>query len=632
MRLGRILLIGFVLLVLANLWVRQGALITLAAQVAMAVPPVPALAALLVLLGALGLLRRIGISREDVIGVYAFLTLAVALTSGAAMRFFLPALSTPYYFASTENRWAEFFRYIPTWMVPQGDEVIRRYFEGSDGAPVPWDAWAGPLAAWLAFFVALYGLLMCIALVFRPVWEQSEHLAYPMAELPVMLAGYRRDTLHGLWTNGLFWTGFALICLHNLFNILNAFNPAVTALGLETNLNNLLNEHPLTALRPLVFRYRPLIFGMAYMMPGDIVISTLLFYFVYLKGLALFGAVRGLQLPQFPYYRQQSMGSMVGMTAVVIYGARHRIRAVFARLAGRGDGSRWLPLLLIASALVVYGFWALAGMSWWVILAYYGLILSSAITYLRARAETGYPHHWIKPLDQERQILISLLGTERLAPGGNFRSLTLLTVQHFLSRGYLPQLAAFPLEAFRMAREITVDLRRMIVLMVVAVVLGSLVSWWMHIDTAYVYGANILEGGTTSGGQRVALTVNAYEALAGWMRGPAAPNRPQAIAASAGAGLVIVLAALRRLFISFPLHPMGYVFALTGAGENGWAALLVCTIIKQIALRIGGMRLYNRLLPFFLGAIVGHFFAAGTVWSLIASYGGEGFNKYPVWF
>ena len=42
--------------------------------------------------------------------------------------------------------------------------------------------------------------------------------------------------------------------------------------------------------------------------------------------------------------------------------------------------------------------------------------------------------------------------------------------------------------------------------------------------------------------------------------------------------------------------------------------------------------MYNRLLPFFLGVIVGHFFAAGTLWSLIASFGGEGFNKYPVWF
>ncbi len=632
MRIGRILLIGLVFLVLANLWVRQGALITLAAQVAMAVPPVPALAALLVLLGALPIIRRFGFSRKDAIGVYAFLTLAVALTSGAAMRFFLPALPVPFYFDSPENRWGRFHEHIPDWLVPQGNEVIRQYFEGADAGVVPWEAWAQPLAIWMIFFVAFYGMMMCIALIFRPVWEENEHLSYPMAQLPLMLSGYRRDVLHGIWTSGLFWVGFALICLHNTFNIMNAFNPAITALGLETNLNNIISEHPYTALRPLVFRYRPLIFGIAYMMPSDIVVSTLLFYFFYIKGLSFYGAVTGIQDPAFPYYRKQSMGSMVGITLVVIYGARTRIAKVFRRLVSHNDVPLWLPIALIACTAVVLGFWIMAGMSPIVTVAYYGLILCSAIGYMRGRALTGYPHHWIKPLDQERDVLIDFVGTRRLAPGGNFLTLTLLTLQHWMSRGYIPQLAAFPLESFKMARDIKVEVRQMVYLMLAAVVLGSMVSWWMHIDTAYEFGSNVLEGGTTSGGQRVSLMSRSYDALAGWMRGHAEPNRSHQIAVIVALLGTVGLAGLRRIFIQFPLHPMGFVFAFTGAGENGWAALLTSSIIKSVALRVGGMRLYNRLLPFFLGVIVGHFFAAGTVWSLIASFGGEGFNKYPVWF
>lgn len=632
MRIGRILVIGFAFLVLANLWVRQGALITLAAQVAMAVPPVPALAALLILLGALKLSRRIGITREDAIGIYAFLTLSVALTSGAAMRFFLPALPVPYYFASTENRWEQFHEHIPGWLVPQGGEVIREYFEGSDTGLTPWGEWLRPLAAWLVFFVAFYGLLMCIALVFRPVWEEDEHLNYPMAELPLMLAGYRREVLHGLWTTGLFWFGFILISLHHTFNIMNAFNPAITALGLETNLNNIISEHPYTALRPLVFRYRPLIFSMAYLMPGDIVISTLIFYFIYIKGLSFYGAVAGFRDAQFPYYQKQAMGAMVGITLVVIYGARRRIARVFRRLVQRNDVPLWLPVGLLASAAAVLGFWMVAGMNPLITIAYYGLILSSAIGYMRGRALTGYPHHWIKPLDQERDVLVDFVGTARLSPGGSFAHLTLLTLQHWLSRGYIPQLAAFPLESFKVAREIRVDVRQMLHLMLWAVVLGSIVSWWMHIATAYEFGSNVLEGGTTSGGQRIGLMSRSYDTLAGWMRGHQEPNRNHQLAVLAGLSGTIILAIVRRLFVQFPLHPMGFVFCFTGAGENGWGALLISSIIKSIALRVGGMRLYNRLIPFFIGMIVGHFFAAGTVWSLIASFGGEGFNKYPVWF
>ncbi|MBD3291489.1 MAG: hypothetical protein GF393_01085 [Armatimonadia bacterium] len=632
MRTGRILIIGLIFLVLANLWVRQGALITLAAQVAMAVPPVPALAALLILLAGLGLLKRLGIRRKEVIGVYAFLTLAVALTSGAAMRFFLPALPVPYYFASEENKWAEFHDNIPGWLVPKGDEVIRQYFEGADNGAVPWDAWAQPLAYWLVFFVGFYGLMMCIGLIFRPVWEEDEHLNYPMSELPLMLAGYRREVLHGLWTSGLFWVGFALICMHNTFNIMQAFNPSITALGLETNLNNIISEHPYTSLQPLVFRYRPLIFGISYLMPGDIVISTLLFYFIYIKGLSFYGAVTGVQDAAFPFYRKQSMGAMVGITLVVIYGARKRIAQVFRRLYENNEVPLWLPIGFILCGAVVLGFWIVAGMDPVTTIAYYGLILSSAIGYMRGRALTGYPHHWIKPLDQERDVMIDFVGSARLAPGGNFRTLTLLSLQHWMSRGYIPQLAAFPLESFKVAREIKVDVKQMVHIMLWAVVLGSIVSWWMHIGAAYDFGANVLEGGTTSGGQRISLMRNSYDSLAGWMRGEQEPDRSHQIAVLVGVGGTVLLALLRRIFIQFPLHPMGFVFAFTGAGENGWGALLMSTLIKSTALRIGGMRMYNRLIPFFLGVIVGHFFAAGTVWSLIASFGGEGFNKYPVWF
>ena len=488
-----------------------------------------------------------------------------------------------------------------------------------------------PLSAWMLFFVAFYGLLMCIILIFQPVWEQDEHLAYPMAELPLMLAGYRKET-RALWLNGGFWVGFGLICVHTLLNILNAFNPAVTALGLETNLGNLLHEHPLTALRPLVFRYRPLILGIGYMMPSDIVVSTLLFYFVYLKGLQLGGAVSGVSVPRFPLYREQSTGAFVGMALILVYGARGRIREVFGRLAGRGKGSPVLPGALLACAAIVYLFWRAAGMSGSVILAYFGVMIAFALSYARGRAETGYPHHWIKPLDQERNVLVNFLGTKALAPRGDMRALTLLSTTHFLSRGYLPQLIAFPMESFKIASQVKIPLRRMVRLMMLAVILGSAVSWWMHLSAFYQYGANVLEGGTTSGGQRVDLMRRSYEALAGWGRTAEGPNPNEMTATVVGLVIVTILAILRRAFLRFPLHPMGYLFSLTGAGENGWAMLLLVTIIKTIVLRVGGMRLYRQVLPFFIGVIVGHFFAAGFAWSLIASYGGEGFNKYPVWF
>ncbi|HCA48215.1 MAG TPA: hypothetical protein DEP45_12945 [Armatimonadetes bacterium] len=641
MRTGRVLLVGLIFLVLANLWVRQGELLTLAAQVSMAVPPVPALVTLLVLLAGLGIIRKVGIGRKEVMGVYMFLTLAVALTSGAAMRFFLPALVTPFYFASEENRYSEIFKFIPSWATPHGDEVIRQYFEGSDLASsglnvwllgVPWGAWLQPLAIWLVFFVGFYTLLLCLAMIFQPVWEEGEHLSYPMSEFSLLLAGYRQGRVQGVWTNPIFWIGVAVVGIADLSNILNAFNPGLPAIGLATSLDPLFAEHPLTALRPLTINYRPAILGIAYMMPSDIVISTLVLYFGYLKGLSLTGAMAGFDIPGYPFDYPQAMGGFVALAVVLIYGARKRFADVFGALAGRGNESPWLAIGVIVSTVIVFGFWLIFGMKLWVLAVYLILVLSHSIGYMRIRAETGYPTWWIKPLNQERDMLISFFGTARMSAGGKFGSLAGLEVQNWMYRGYFGQFISYQAEALRIGGEIKVDRKQIVSLMIWAVILGTVVSWWMHLSTAYELGANVLEGGATQGGTRVALMTQAYDQLASWMRGPVEPQRNQTIAFFAGSVMVILLVVLRRLFLQFPLHPSGFVMALTGGASIGWASLLLALIVKSITLRLGGMRLYNRLLPFFIGIVVGHYFWSGTVWAFMASFGGEGFNKLPVGF
>ncbi|MGI5817085.1 MAG: DUF6785 family protein [Armatimonadota bacterium] len=626
----RVLVVGVIFLTLANLWERQGALITLASQAAMAVPPVPALAALLLLLALLRPLRRIGFDRRQIIAVYCFLTLAVALTSGGAMRFFLPSLPSLFYFAAPENNWEQFHEHIPGWMVPRDEGVIQAYFEGAEAELVPWGAWLGPLSLWLLFFLAFFGLQICLALIFRPEWEDSEHLIYPLAELPLMFTGERHGE-QAIWRDGLFWVGFVAVCGHHALNIANAFNPGVAALGLRTDLSGLFEEWPLSAIRPLQFAYRPFMFGLGYLMPTEILISTVVFFLIYLKGIALGAAVMGLTTPGLPYGNQQAGGAFLGMALLLVVAARGRIASVFRSLAQPEEGSRPLAVATIVCALGVAVFWRIAGMNWLVLCGFFGLAYAFAIAHARVRAESGFPHNWIRPLSQERDILVNVLGTERLAMGEGMRSLTLMSSVFYMARGYLPQLIGFPLEAFRIGGEMRIRTRHMVWLMVFAVVLGSVFSWWMHLSAYYQFGANILEGGTTAGGYRVTLVRQGYDSLANWARGHEGPKRPEATATAAAFALVLLLAGARRIFLRFPLHPVGLLIALT-EGYNAWGMLLLVWIIKTSVLRIGGMSAYRRLIPMFIGIVIGHYVAAGLVWSLIASYGGEGFDRYPVWF
>jgi hypothetical protein len=630
-RLLLVALIGFVFVVVANLWVKQGALITLSCQVAMSVPPIPAVGVLLLLLPLIPLTRRFGLDRREVMAIYCFLTLAVALTSGAAMRFFLPALTTPSYFASPENNFAQFLDHIPHWMVPHGETVIRDYFEGSATGATPWAEWLGPLGIWMLFFVCFFGFLICTAAIFRPVWEDNEHLAYPVAEVPLMIAGYREDT-QMMWRDGIFWVGFGLICIHHLLNILNAFNPAVTCLGLSTDLGALLQEWPLSALRPLVFRYYPFVFGVAYLMPTDIALSTVVFYFGYMKALALGGAMAGINTPGFPFTMEQASGAFLGMALILGYGARHRFAEVFSRLTGASNSSKLLPVAMIACLVGVYIFCRISGMSTWLFVVFYTLLLAFAISAARIRTEGGFASNWTFPLEQAQSALINFAGTDRLKAMVGMQGLTALTTQYYLTRGYMPQLMAFMADAFKIGGQAKITTRRMGVLLLLAVIIGTGVSWWMHVSTSYQYGSNILEGGTTSGGTRVVLMRRAYEDLATWNIASEGPDRSRATAAIVGLVIVLAVAALRRAFLRFPLHPLGFLMCLTGGGVNAWGPLASIVIVKGIILRLGGMRLYRRLIPLFIGMAIGDFFAAGLVWSLIASFGGEGFNNYPVWF
>jgi len=64
-----------------------------------------------------------------------------------------------------------------------------------------------------------------------------------------------------------------------------------------------------------------------------------------------------------------------------------------------------------------------------------------------------------------------------------------------------------------------------------------------------------------------------------------------------------------------------------------WGPLLAVWLVKVLVLRLGGVRLYRRLVPFFIGIIMGHYITAGLIWGLISAYGSEElFRRYGVWF
>jgi hypothetical protein len=103
------------------------------------------------------------------------------------------------------------------------------------------------------------------------------------------------------------------------------------------------------------------------------------------------------------------------------------------------------------------------------------------------------------------------------------------------------------------------------------------------------------------------------------------------MASVAGAGVAGAMLLFRSHFVGFPLHPTGYAVA-TAYGSLVWWPFLLAWLFKWAILRFGGLRLYRRAVPFFLGFALGHFFVAGAVWGLLGALWEEGARAYPVWF
>ena len=74
----------------------------------------------------------------------------------------------------------------------------------------------------------------------------------------------------------------------------------------------------------------------------------------------------------------------------------------------------------------------------------------------------------------------------------------------------------------------------------------------------------------------------------------------------AGAAQVFALSGIKSWIPRWPLHPVGLAFQRTmGPMAFGFSAFLAW-ITKLIVLKFGGIGLYNKTRPFFLGLLVGY--------------------------
>lgn len=596
-------------------------------------PPAIAVGWLLVLAGLSGVLsrfnKRLGLSRAELLTVYASLALAVPMASYGIMRAFLPHLTVLSYFAQPTNRFSEFWAMLPDWQVVRDEDLIRQCYEASPNGQVPWGAWIPVLARWSVFFLALFACNLGMLSLFRKRWNEGDRLQYPILHLPTEIlpaAG------HGvtLFRNGLFYVGFAVAFLFNLTNVLRAFNPAFPGLGTVTELGTFLTEAPWTAARPLRWHHFPQVVGLGYLVNLEVLFSVW-FFFLANKALAVILRAFGVDNSNMPYMFEQCSGGYPVMALVLVWMARHEIGGVLRRVAtgvnrrwGAGDAlPEWGQVLALVGGLAFLLLWCdFAGMNVLLALIFFATVLSYSLVYARIRAEAGIPYNQIYPTDYPIKNLQIFLGSRGLLAFGGEKNLVLLGSMGWLSYHYTSHfMAAYQIDGLRLGDEAGMRASDMAVALLVAMVLGYWGAAWSHLTAYYQYGQNIVDGGTGLGDHRARVATQTFEEMERIMLGTTRPDLMRVGFVLGGAGLTALLSGLRLAFLRFPLHPVGYLVATAYWNECPvWGDMLLVWLLKTAILRIGGVRLYRQLIPCFLGLAIGQFFWGGIVWGNITPF------------
>jgi hypothetical protein len=83
-----------------------------------------------------------------------------------------------------------------------------------------------------------------------------------------------------------------------------------------------------------------------------------------------------------------------------------------------------------------------------------------------------------------------------------------------------------------------------------------------------------------------------------------------------GVAMTIFLTAMRASFFWWPLHPLGYALSGSWSTTVFWFPCVIAWICKSLSLRYGGMTVYAKIRPCFLGLVVGEF-ASAVFWVIL---------------
>lgn len=582
-------------------------------------------------------LRPLAFTRVELLVVYVMMTVSTVISSSGGMHFIVPTITAAFYYANESNGWANLFHgYIKDWIAQKDKGALYGFYVGA--ASVPWAAWRSQIIAWTIFMVLVALATLCIVAILRRQWVDRERLTFPTTAVPVEMIREQGS----FFRNRLLWLGFAIPFCIDVMNTFHLNAPAFPYLPTRTadqpDIGQLLTSPPWNAIGYTPISFYPFVIGIAYLLSVEMTFSCWFFWLV-TKAEYVFGSATGITAGAtgggqsvFPYIGHQGAGAFL---ALIIFGlvlSRNYLKEVWSIAWRRrsppgtalSDADEPMPYRWAFVGLAL----SLAGLIAWCVAAGMRptvavIVLVLAFLYMvaasRIRVETG--NAWLFGPDVDAyRLMTTTFGT------------TVYTTADLTVLAYLRSaIASFDLrclsmpnqaDAYKMADAVGASKRKLTGALILAIVLGVVISFAIALMIWYSYGA-----GAKTDSWRTYMGRQPFDQLRDAIVTPVKTDVPGTLAAGAGFAVTTALLLLRAQFTWWVLHPVGYAIANTPTMNQIWLPFFLAWIFKVVVLRYGGIRLYRQSLPFFYGVIVGDFVAGGLTTALGCF---TGISAYPI--
>ena len=587
---------------------------------------------------ALRLARRSwGFSPVELATLYIMAMVACVLPTNGLVGMLIPAISGGIYYASAENKWLEtVLPHLQPWLIVGDRPAARGFFEGlSRGERILWEAWLEPLAAWGVLVCGLLGSIVASTIMLRRQWMDNERLLYPLAQVPIALIGGERENgirPASIVRNPVFWLGAGVPLVLYSMKALHHYHPNFP-MGLPTFIHVLFADGAVDI--PMGINWAGIGFGF-------LLTTKLSFSIWFMAALTIIEEVVLMRVGLFSgerlvfntspavYPAYQGTGAMLVFSATALWVARRHIgRFLVQAWRGGGEGEREELLtcrqtvFLLTGSLALVASWLVAtGMPAGIAAAFLVLFFLLLLGITRVVVEGGLAVSRIPILPGD--FVVAAVGSANM-PAASVGALGMTLPWAGEMRTSAMSAMAHGL---KLAHGMVAGQRKRLLLGIAAAMAASICCAAVTMFLlGYRHGAVNLSAhwffGTAAGG-RIFNFISYHLAADSAVRW-------DSLAFVGFGGMVQILLTLAHQRLAWwPIHPLSFPIGAVWCTHQVMASMFVAWVAKTVALHHGGVGLYNRVRPFFLGLILGQYLTGG-MWLMVDGITGMQGNYLFFW-